>query len=153
MLIGEPYFGRQARPLRVCQLSRMSSSTSERLGMLGIAPAVCTHSVAAEAANRSASSGDCALSSATANAAVKQSPAPVVSTTLVAGTAGCRRVPDSARASTRRQADQCTMCNLAHLTVRVDETLHSGLKVYTRLWTHAAHREGDFLDHILVTRS
>lgn len=87
----------QFRNVTKSQMCRMLSSTSDRVGMLGIAPAFCTHSVAAEAAKRSASSDDCEFSRATANAAVKQSPAPVVSTTLAAGTACCRITPDSAR--------------------------------------------------------
>ena len=85
----------------------MLSSTSVWVGMLGIAPAFCTHSVAAEAAKRSASSDDCEFRRATANAAVKQSPAPVVSNTFAAGTACCRIIPDSAL-----NKERCTFWSL-----------------------------------------
>lgn len=85
------------------QLCRIRSSTSHRLGILGIAPAFCTHKQAAVAANCRAASGVCALSKPTAKAAVKQSPAPVVSTTFAAVTAGWRRTPDSVHIIARFQ--------------------------------------------------
>lgn len=57
------------------------SCTSSRWGRLGMAPLRVTQMLAAAEAKRSASAPTLPSSVATPNAAVKQSPAPVVSTT------------------------------------------------------------------------
>lgn len=68
----------------------ISASTSALPGRLGIAPSRCTQMHAAADANRSASCGALPSRKATEYAAVKQSPAPVVSTTFSARSAACR---------------------------------------------------------------
>mmetsp|Transcript_8544 Transcript_8544/g.26915 ORF Transcript_8544/g.26915 Transcript_8544/m.26915 type:complete len:206 (+) Transcript_8544:594-1211(+) len=67
----------------------ISRSTISRAGMLVIAPRVCTASDAAAVAKRNDAPTSRPSAHATANAAVKQSPAPVVSTTCATGNAAC----------------------------------------------------------------
>ena len=74
--------------LRAHFCAASSESTSVRDGSDGMAPMRCTQMQAAAEAKRSASAWGMPSISATPKAAVKQSPAPVVSTTCGASSDG-----------------------------------------------------------------